>query len=1199
MVEIKAWLQELALSEYEPAFRDHQITVDLLTDLSDDDLKLIGVSVLGARKRLLKAIAALPVTPLPPTTAPHASPTAADAPPAHTGPHPITQAAAERRHMTVMFVDMVGSTPLSTSLDPEDLAGVIAKFHATVRTEVERFGGFVARASGDGLLVYFGYPHAHEDDAERAVRAALGAMPALAALTGPGRRRLEARIALATGWVVLGDLAGTAQHEIAGEAPNLAARLLGIAAPGAIVACASTAHLLGERFALTDLGPQRLKGFGTDQRAVRIDAPRMFGRFEARIEQGLTELVGREADLALLLDRWERARAGEDQIALITGEAGIGKSRVVHSLQASLAGTPHLTLRWQCSAFHSGSALRPVIGQLELASGFTRNDTDAMRLAKLRHVLQRAGDADTDPFIALIADLLTIRLDSAAAFPPEERKVRLFAGLMEWLRGLARSAPLLLIVEDAHWIDPTTADLLDRVVEGVAGLPVMTLLTARSDYRPPAAWTRLDRFTHHVIHRLSRAQAGGMAETVAGAALPADLLQLIVEKTDGVPLFVEELTKSVVESNVLSRHGEQLVLIDPLPALAVPATLQNSLIARLDRLPAAKPIAQIGAALGRDFSHAQIEALAPADAGQLGASLDSLQSAGLIFQRGTGAGRSYAFKHALVRDAAYESLLRSQRTALHRRIAETMETRFPATAVAQPEILAHHWTEAGDTPRAVRWWREAGRRALSRLAFAEAIAHLDRALTLSSDLPPDEARDRLVAAMWLEFAMALRQTQWGSRAMEDAARRALRIGIDCNDPAIAGQALAAMAEVAAVRPDLALFRDVNRDLLRLELCLSGRVHTRRMIERAARPAAAGDREPRGEDWLWTAIDRVDQEEEAGLAPLAQTVLARSVQAGVATSSRTSMIWQFIGLEMFWRGRFAGLDAIFQRAIAQAAEGDPTFVGWHQHLLAKTWLGFSYAQMGYIDKGRLFARRSVVEADRSGELSHLVLALNAHNVFCYYCDDVDGARVCAARLEEVSFRYGVVWYQPAALLTQAWIATRSGPAAAAQDIWRRGREMLDSELFQTMRVGLPHLLVLSAQSAMAMGRKRDAMADVDRGLALIAETGEAHSESELHRLKGEIAVAMGDHVLAERCFRQALGCARHQSAKGLLLRAATSLGRLLVAQGRAEEMQTELMPVWRRFTEGFESPVLQQARRLLDRADDPVDPTEDTHSACAA
>jgi class 3 adenylate cyclase/tetratricopeptide (TPR) repeat protein len=1174
-VEIKAWLEGLALAEYEPAFRESQITMDVVGDLSDDDLRSIGVVTVGARKRLLKAIAALR------TSAPETGP----APARQTivsQPSMTAQMPAERRHLTVMFADLVGSTALSGELDLEELGAVIGGFHSTVRTQVAAFGGFTARSFGDGLLAYFGYPRANEHDAERAVRTALASIDAIRSVTGLGGRRLEVRIGIASGWVVLGDLAGIAQHEVVGETPNLAARLLNVAPPGSVVVSEQTARLLGYAFELIDLGSQALKGFRTEQRAYLVASARTAARFEARAERDLSALVGREADLGLLLDRWSNAQAGEGQVVLIAGEPGIGKSRTVHSFLGSLLTTRHKVLRWQCSAFHVSSALHPVIGELQRAAGFAYDEDGESRLAKLWRLHPEEYVDDADILIPLLAELLSVPGAAGPDLPPEEKKVRLFVGLTDWIRSLAGATPTLLVVEDAHWIDPTTAELLDRMVEALAALPAMVLLTARPEYSPPAAWLRFDRFTHHHLERLDGHQVAALVEDVAGGVLPRELTEQIIAKTDGVPLFVEELTKAVVESDwVGTAQDVRSDAMGPRLELAVPATLQDSLTARLDRLSSAKPIAQVGAALGRDFTHALIAALADIDAGALADALEQLQSAGLLFRQDGGAEIVYTFKHALVRDAAYDGLLRSQRAALHKRIAITIEARFPAMAGTQPELVARHWTEAGLADPAVDLWRKAGRRAVSRLSFREAIAHFDQALALAPALRSGEDRDRLVAGLWLDCVAALRQTQWGSRRMEEAARSALSIGVSLDDPALIGYALTALAEVAAVRPDFALFREANRNFLRLELCRSEGLHTRFMVpggRAAGLPRGGIDRSATD---LLASIDNIGSDDDAALIRLAEDALGRSARQGQFNSARAATIWQFIGLEMFWRGRFGFIDQILGRAIESAKPGDPTHVGWHQHLLAKTWLAFSYAQLGFMDKGRELAKACIAESDQVGELSHLVLALNAHNVFCFYCDDAEEVRDCATRLEEVSFRYGVAWYQPAALLARAWANARAHATEAAREGWLRGRAMMTSGLFEQINVGVPHLLVLSAHVANAIGLPREALIDVDRGLSLVSRTGEAHSESELYRAKGESLLGTGDIAGGERHLVTALQVARRQSAKGLELRAALSLARLLSEQGRTNDARGILAPVYAWFKEGFRAPILMQARAVLD------------------
>jgi class 3 adenylate cyclase/tetratricopeptide (TPR) repeat protein len=637
-----------------------------------------------------------------------------------------------------MFVDLAGSTALSTRLDPEDMREVVRAYQDAVSGAVARFEGHVAKFMGDGVLAYFGWPRAHEDAAERAVRAGLAVAGAVARLEAPGGAPLAARVGIATGPVVVGDLVGSGEareRAVVGETPNLAARLQELAGPGGVVVAEGTRRLLGGLFAYHDLGLAPLKGFAEPVPAWRVagegDAE---GRFEALHGERLTPLVGREHELGILLERWAWARDGDGQVVLLAGEPGIGKSRLVRAFRERLGDEPPTTLGHYCSPHHANSALHPVVGLLERAAGLGRDDPPEARLAKLEAALGRS-----DEVVPLLAALLGIPTGTrypAPALTPEAQKRRTLRALVDQLAGLAAQRPVLALYEDAHWIDPTTLELLDLVVERVQRLRVLVLVTFRPEFRPP--WTGHAHVTTLSMSRLARRQGADLVARVAGGReLPAAVVEEIVARTDGVPLFVEELTKAVLESGLLAEAGGRYELAGPVPALAIPTTLHDSLMARLDRLAPVKEVAQIGAVIGREFSHELLAAVAPMSGNQLGDALEQLVGAELVFRRGTAPGATYSFKHALVQDAAYQSLLRSRRHQLHARIAEVLERRVPDVG---PEVLAHHLTEAGLAERAIPYWRRAGELAADRSANVEAIAHLGRGLELLETLPATPER---------------------------------------------------------------------------------------------------------------------------------------------------------------------------------------------------------------------------------------------------------------------------------------------------------------------------------------------------------------------------------------------------------------------------------------------------------------------------
>jgi class 3 adenylate cyclase len=684
MQQIADWLQKLGLGQYAQRFVENDISIAVLPDLTDQDLKEIGVS-LGHRRQLLRAITELKGgetgTPKPATEV----------------IAPVTPPdTAERRQVTVMFSDLVGSTALSARMDPEDLREVISAYQKCVAQTVQRFGGFVAKYMGDGVLIYFGYPQAHEDDAERAVRAGLELVSAVGGLKT--HAALQTRVGIATGLVVVGDLIGSGasqEQAIVGETPNLAARLQGVAEPNAVVIAESTRRLVGDLFELEDVGATDLKGITGPVRAwAAVRQASVEGRFEAFHAGGLTALVGREEELDLLLRRWSKAKVSEGQAVLLSGEPGIGKSRLTAALLERLASEPHTRLRYFCSPQHTDSAFYPIISQMERAAGLVHDDTPHAKLDKLDAVLAQTSTPIQD--VALFAEMLSLPNDGrypALDLAPEERRQKTQEALTAQLVGLTGQRPALMIVEDAHWVDPTSLEVFGRTVDQIKTLPVLLIVTFRPEFDAP--WAGRSHVTTLALNRLGEREAAAIiARIVGNKDLPADVTAEIVERTDGIPLFVEEITKAVLEAGS-EDEARQTAAAMPSPALAVPASLHASLMARLDRLGPAKEIAQIGAAIGREFSHVLLSAVVSKPEADLNSALNHLISAGLAFRQGQPPHATYLFKHALVQDAAYGTLLREPRRALHARIAESLEGRFADIAETQPELLARHCTEAG------------------------------------------------------------------------------------------------------------------------------------------------------------------------------------------------------------------------------------------------------------------------------------------------------------------------------------------------------------------------------------------------------------------------------------------------------------------------------------------------------------------------
>jgi len=657
MTGIAEWLASIGLEEYAQRFAENAIDLSVVRDLTEQGLKDLGV-LLGHRRKMLRAIAELKgavlITP-------------------QTGAKLVPRDDAERRQLTVMFCDLVGSSALSARLDPEDLRRVIGAYHICIAEVIGQYEGIIARYMGDGVLAYFGYPQAHEDDAEQATRAGLALVDAVANLQTDIGAELQVRIGIATGTVVVGDLIGegAAQEQaVVGETPNLAARLQTLAEPGTVLISASTHRLTGGNFEYRDLGPVTLKGWGETLPAWQVlGTSGVESRFEAQHQTRLTPLIGRDEEIDLLLRRWRYAAQGEGCAVVLSGDPGIGKSHIARALQERLQAEPHITLRYFCSAHHTISALFPFISQLERAALFERSDSPTQKFAKLEALLaQSAADAD---HVAVLANLLSLPPNDRYRLPelsPQNRKEKTFAALLAQLDGLAAREPVLLIFEDVHWIDPTSRELLTVTLERVPRLRVLLLITARPEFTPP--WPGHAHVTTLLLTRLSRRDGAALIERVtAGKTLPEEVMNQILARTDGVLLFVEELTKTVLETGLLQERDGHYVLNRPLPSMAIPMTLHASLMARLDRLAPVREVAQIGAVVGREFSYELLNAVAGLPIERLEEALGQLVRSELVFCRGEVPHAVYTFKHTLVRDAACSGLLKSRRAEVHAAIA--------------------------------------------------------------------------------------------------------------------------------------------------------------------------------------------------------------------------------------------------------------------------------------------------------------------------------------------------------------------------------------------------------------------------------------------------------------------------------------------------------------------------------------------------
>jgi class 3 adenylate cyclase/predicted ATPase len=1138
-VDVGAWLRSLGLERYEQTFRDNDVDAEVLPELTADDLIGLGITSVGHRRKLLAAVAALRAGPAPSAAAPS---------PAEPGTPPAARSGeAERRQLTVAFVDLVGSTELSRRLDPEDMRGLIRAYQNLVAGEVTRFEGHVAKYMGDGVLAYFGWPRAHEDDAERAVRAGLAVAAAVPGLAAPAGERLAARIGIATGPVVVGELIGSGkarEREVVGETPNLAARLQALAEPGAVVVAEGTRRLLGGLFALRDLGASALKGFAEPVRAFAVAGEGAAeGRFEAMHAAGLTPLVGREQELALLLDRWERAKEGEGQVVLLSGEAGIGKSRLVRALREHLGEEPHTPLSQFCSPYHANTALHPVVGLLERAAGLHREDPPERQLDKLEAMLALAVQ-DVREGAALLADLLGI--PAAGRYPsldlsPQQRKERTFKVLLDQLAGLATRRPALALYEDAHWADPTTLELLGRVLERVQRLPVLALVTFRPGFVPP--WAGHGHATALSLGRLGRRQGGAMVGRVtAGKVLPAEVLDQILARTDGVPLFVEELTKAVLESGLLTERGDHYELVGPLPPLAIPSTLQDSLMARLDRLAPIKEVAQLAACIGREFSHELIAAVAALPAPELDRALAELISAELVFPRGAPPDATYSFKHALVQDAAYQSLLKSRRQQLHARIGTVLEERFPEVAEARPEVLARHCAEAGLAGKAIAYSHRAARQAIARSAMTEAIAQLHQALEILPGLPDDVVRRRQELELQTTLGVPLIAIRgMAAPEVERAYARARELCLHVGEA----------PQLSSVLFGLWWFYEVRADL------------------RAAHEVA----------------ERLLDMARRGEAP------ADLLQAHRA-----------MGHTLLWMGEFAPALAHFERAIALY---DPRqhrslafTAGQEPGVLARGFASHVLWYLGYPDRALATMREALSLAREVAHPFSLAFALD-HAAWLHQYRRETAATWEGAE-EDVGFsgEQGFPFFLAQGTILRGWALAEQERAAEGIAQMRQGLAGHEATGALLIR---PYWFSLLARAYGRSGRAEDGLRVLSEALAM---THDQHVwEAELHRLKGELLLARpsgaddadaaaiptdapvaapaGPPVEAEVCFRHALDVARGQQARSLELRAGTSLARLWEGQGKRAEARELLAPIYGWFTEGFDTSDLREAKALLD------------------
>ena len=1037
---------------------------------------------------------------------------------------------AERRQLTVMFCDLADWTRLSQQLDPEDLREVIRAYQQTSAVVIQQFEGYIAQYLGDGLLVYFGWPQAHENAAPRAVHTALGIIEAMQTLNtrleAEHGVRLAVRLGLHTGPVVVGEMGGGDRYErlALGDTPNIAARLQAFAAPDTVAISAVTARLVQGAFALESLGVHSLKGVAQPIQIFRvISLVETHDIAEATTSGKTPFLVGRGEEVGLLLRRWEQSKEALGQVVLISGEAGIGKSALVETMRTQVRAEGLPCIAFRCSPYHTNSVLYPVITHIERLLHFGRDDPPAAKLAKLERVL-KTYTLPFDEVVPLFAGLLSIPLP-AGRYPvlpltPQQRKQQTLDTLMAWLVEEAERQPVLVAWEDLHWADSTTLEMLEIVLEQTPTVPMLSVLTFRPEFSP--SWSPRSHLTPITLNRLERLQVEALITHLAGGkALPAEVVQHIVTKTDGVPLFVEEMTKMLLESELLMAASGHYTLAGPLASLTIPATLQDSLMARLDQFNHAKDVAQLGAVLGREFPYEMLHGISPLDEPTLQDGLAQLVAADLLYQRGRPPRARYIFKHALIQDAAYASLLRSTRQQVHRQIAHMLEKQFPDTVETQPELLAHHYTEAGRSAQALPYWQRAGQRAKERSAHVEAIGHLCRGLEVLQTLPDTSERRQQELELQIERGLSLIVIK-GQAAPDvgQAYTRARQLCEHVEDRTQLFRVLWGLWHFHVVRAELRTVHELGEQLLSVAHSFDDPTYLLGgHYVMGGALTCSGEFAQAREHWQQsiTLYDAHQRQEHVSLY---------GSDLGVFSLSFASHASWHLGYP-------DEALAMSGRALALAQELA------HPYSLA---LAFAYAAMLH-----QFRR----EPGAVGERAAAAMALCVEHRFAYY----------------------MAW----AMILQGWALSELEDGEGGIKQMQQGLEALQATGASLRK---PYYLTLLAEAYGQSGRAKDGLVLLNEALMAAQETGELWREAELYRLQGELLLVVPDQSQAEGSFYQALTIARRQHAKALELRAATSLSRLWQQQGKRDEARAVLVDVSQWFTEGLDTPDLQEARTLL-------------------
>ncbi len=1115
MRDVAAWLKELGLGKYAQAFADDEIDFAALPHLTETQLERLGLPI-GPRAKVLAAIARLAAS----------APAGVDAVAAPASAQPtLPSRPAERRQMTVMYCDLVGSTRLASALDPEDFTSVMQAYQAACAAVIARYEGHVSQYRGDAIEAYFGWPAAQEDAAERAVRAGLEIVAEVNRVRS--QEPLAVRVGISTGIVVIGatgrDGDPSAPSGAVGDTPHIAARLEALADPNCVLIAEATSRLISARFDQEALGPQTLKGVAEPIGAFRVRGVREdSSRFQAAQAAALTPLVGRRTELALLQHRWRDTKEGDGQVVYIAGVPGIGKSRIVHELEQWIGSEPHFSLRFQCLPHHTRSAHFPVIQQLQRLGKIAPENSGAVKLRKLERLLARATDQvdRTLPFVAEMLSIPTGTRHALAGLAPLQVKVQTLYALIELLLGLAVRRPVFCLVEDAQWIDPSTQELLDALVDRIGKARILVVVTHR-----PEARQRSGGHGNVSALTLSRLGKNDVSEMVRRALrehpVPGPLLQRIIEESDSIPLFVEELARGLIESGggTASDRGAA-----PLGSWSVPASLRDSLMARLDRAPQARSVAQMAAVVGREFSYDVLLRISNLSDPELSASLDHLQRSEIVQQLDAGPAARYTFKHALLRDAAYESLLKTSRRAIHARVAAMVEQERPDIVADQPELVAYHYSLAGDAASAVRFWLLGGQRARSRSANAEAASQLQQALALIEALPESPERGRTELEIQLSLGLCyIALHGYSADDTRQAFERACGLSAQLGEP---------RKEIQAI---------------------FGRW---------------------GHHWMRAEHDRAIE--------LAESLLARAELLRDPTALVVGH--RSIGSTLFTLGEFGRAREHLERTIALVPEGSSRDLALayavDPRIAAQLILAWDTWVLGYPRRALEHVLHAFDQAMRLADPYTLAFAHYIASAVRLLRGEPQDALAHADRSLALSTEYGINLYAVYSRFGRGCALARLGQAEPALAEIRGGIEAANRSNLGYLR---GFMLGWQATVQAETGDPAAALSTLDDALLQVNEIAGRAWEAELHRLRGDVALAARPDALDEAAasYRNAIAVAQRQNARSFELRAATGAARLLQRRGRKAEALGLLAPAYGWFTEGHDTADLRAAKALLD------------------